>query len=225
MGAVLLAGLLLAGCVKVDQTLTLEADGSGVVQLAFGVSEQTAAQMDNLARETGIESEQAFPSASSEEDIRQDFKEYEPLGVSLESVQTETIDGWKYRRLKIRFASLEGLAQTPLMSERPMSLRRLPDGNYELLQAVSEQVLPETAPDANAQDFMKGFHAVLRFRMPGTILESSAPEHSGNEASWVFDLAQDPDAIKKAEKATIRIVFSGKGLNNIPEFQKTSTDR
>jgi hypothetical protein len=224
---VFLAGLLIwsAGCVQVEQTLTLEPEGSGTMQITFGVSEATAARMSEMARESGLQTEaEGFPSTFSEKDIRQDFKDYEKYGVILQSVKIESKNGWKYQHLEVHFESLDGLAQTPLMSDHEISLRRTAEGHYEFLQTATEMMPPDATQSVQMQEMMKGFKAALRIRTPGAILESNAPEHSEREAAWVFDLDKDPEAIKKAENVTIRIVFDGKGLN-IPEFQKSSASR
>jgi len=66
LGLVLGALLALTGCIKVDQTLTLNADGTGTLALRYGMSEQTLAQlkaMEQMAAqaEEGLRVEQETP--------------------------------------------------------------------------------------------------------------------------------------------------------------------
>ncbi|MFH0880165.1 MAG: hypothetical protein V2A34_10675 [Lentisphaerota bacterium] len=209
--------LLAAGCVRVDQTLTLMPDGSGTMEWHFGVSQEL---IDRLSTNS---SDQAaipgFPGAAnfpSEEEIRESFKDYGPLGVSLESVSRDEKDGWAYWHLSIHFNSLEGLSKSSLMASRMVSLTLNKDGNYVFQQATGYGP-SETGTGPAEQDLerqlMKGFRAVLRLKTPGPILESNASEQGRDEAAWIYDLEKDPDVLQKAGSATMRVVFDGKHLN------------
>ena len=65
---------------------------------------------------------------------------------------------------------------------------------------------------------MHGFKAAIRVKTPGRILETNAPEKSERQAGWIFDLELDPEALRKVQEASLRIVFEGKGLE-IPAFR------
>jgi hypothetical protein len=222
----------LAGCIQVDQTLVLEKDGSGTIHLTYSMSEESISQWRGVARNmldsaSSNSSSPVMPFDFSDEDVRNDFKEYERDGVALQSVKTETRDGWKIRRMVIRFQSLSGLARAGFLADRNISLVKDPRGNYVFTQqAGREDHLPPelaalTGISANSlfSDMMKGFKAVIRVIPPGRILETNASETKNQTAAWTYDLDRDPDALQKAQNASLRIVFDGKGLN-IPTFRR-----
>ena len=224
---------LIAGCVKVDQTLSLESDGSGTLDLVYGMSEQTVAQMKAMTQSMLAESATnkdantiAMDFDYTESEMRNDFEAYEPYGVTLDSMSMETRDGWKYRSLKIRFKTLDGLAKTPWFSDRVFSLSKNEAGNYELVRAAgnnSMNMAPPAESNPNVDEMvagmMKGFQAVIRIKTPSPIIESNAESASGDTAEWVFDLEKDPKALEKAQTLTMKVVFNGQGLS-IPEFKR-----
>jgi hypothetical protein len=63
-----------------------------------------------------------MPFDFSDEDVWNDFKEFERDGVVLQSVKTENRDHWKFRRMVILFKSLDGLAKTGFLADRNISL-------------------------------------------------------------------------------------------------------
>ena len=218
-----------AGCIKVDQTLTLEKDGSGTIDLTYSMSEQSVAQWQDVANgmfgsDAGGTST-AMPFDFTDQDIRDDFKEFEKDGVVLQSIQSETRNGWKTRRLLIGFKSLAGVAKTGFLANRDISLVKDASGNYVFTQKAGgagnlpPEIAAMTEPPADTlfSDMLQGFKAVLRVKTPGLILETNAPQKSGREAAWTFDIDRDPDALQKVQKTSLRIVFEGKGLD-IPAF-------
>jgi hypothetical protein len=222
----------LAGCIKVDQTLVLEKDGSGMIDLAYGMSEENISQWQGVARNmldstSSGSSSPIMPFDFSDEDVRSDFKEFERDGVSLRSIKTETRDGWKFRRMGIRFKSLDGLARAGFLADRNISLAKDSRGNYVFIQQAGRKgnlppelaVFAGTSDDSLFSDVMQGFKAVIRVKTPGRILETNAPEKRDRTAAWTYDLDRDPDALQKAQNASLRIVFDGKGLN-IPTFRR-----
>jgi len=223
---------MLAGCIKVDQTLVLEKDGSGTIDLTYGMSEESISRWKGIARNmldstSPGSSSPIMPFDFSDEDVRSDFKAFERDGVALQSVKTETRDGWKFRRMVIRFKRLDGLARAGFLADRNISLVKDPRGNYVFTQQVGrEGNLPpelagfaETLADSLFSDMMQGFKAVIRVKTPGRILETNAPEKKDQIAVWTYNLDRDPDALRKMQNASLRIVFHGKGLN-IPTFRR-----
>lgn len=220
----------LTGCIRVEQVLTLNADGSGTIDLTYGMSEESVRSFQEMSEDMAAGSndlsEAAMPFDFSDEDIRNDFKDYEEDGVALESVSTSVRDGWKYRRMVIAFRNLEGLARSGFLADRRFSLTRDAQGNYVLVQAsggngeMAGQLSALGGPEMQEvmSAMMKGFRAVIRIRTPGRILETNAPEKDDRTASWSFDLEKDAQALEKAQAAAMRIVFEGKGLK-IPEFK------
>lgn len=227
---VLLIALGSAGCVKVEQTLTLKADGSGVLAIRYGMAEADLAQVESLARsqlsEEGLAAEAAInPFEFDEAEVRKDFEDYKPLGVTLEQIRTEVVDGWKYLSMRIAFTSLTGLGQTEFLSDRQVTLKKLDEGRYELLQGAppgTEAAEMEVAPELMAE-MMKGFHAVLRVEVPGAIVESNADEQEPQRVAWIFDVDRDATALQRAQRLAMRVVFEAPGLV-LPEYASSVTE-
>jgi hypothetical protein len=215
--------LSLTGCISVEQTISLNADGSGVIELTYGMSQENIARIQDM---TASESNgpAATPLTFSEEEIRKDFEAYKPFGVALKSVKTEERGAWKYRTLDISFANLAGLAKTEFVSDRYMSLAKDAQGNYVFTQSATADEGKVEAGGAASQtepaltNLMKGFKAVMRVKAPGKILDTNAPEKTEDTATWTYDLDKDPQALDKVQRASMRLVFAGQGLT-IPEFR------
>ena len=240
-GIARIAGVILAatltGCFKVDQTLILEKDGSGTIDLTFSMSEESISQWHDVARNmldssNPDNSSPVMPFDFSDDDVRNDFKEFERDGVVLQSLKTETRGGWKHRRMVVGFKSLAGLSKAGFLADRNISLAKDAQGNYVFIQQAGPEgnLPPElaalTGTSANSlfSGMMEGFKAVIRVKTPGRILETNAPEKSERQAGWVFDLERDPEALQKVQEASLRIVFEGKGLD-IPTFRTASAKR
>ena len=227
----------LTGCIKVDQILTLEKDGSGTIDLTYRMSEESIAQWQDVARHMfgsseGGNTSSIMPFDFSDADIRRDFKEYEREGVLLQSLKTETRNGWKIRRMVIGFRNLAALSKAGFLGGRNISLAKDSRGNYVLSQQAGRggnlpaelAEFSDPSTDSIFSGMMEGFRAVIRVKTPGRILETNAPEKSEREAGWVFDLDRDSEALKKVQEASLRIVFDGKGLD-IPAFRSVSVKR
>jgi hypothetical protein len=228
--APLALAILLAGCIHVEETLRIEKDGSGVIDITYGMSDEDATRMQGLAQslmsgpEGGVNAA-SMPFGFTEDDIRKDFKGYESSGVTLASIRTEARNGWRYRSMSIRFPSLSALAETGFLSDRNVSLSRDQNGNYVFCQ------LPDTnarAGELNGngptqtnealKESMKGFRAVVRIETPGRIIETTAADKTDRSATWTFDVDEDPQALDRIQTGTLKIVFDGKGVK-IPEFK------
>ena len=227
-GALALA--LFTGCIHVEQTLTLKADGSGELLVTYGMSKDDIVQMQEMSKsalaEEGVINDvsSAAPFDFNEADIREDFKAYEEHGVTLTSVRTEESNNWKFVYLAIDFKSLAGLSRTDLVSDRTISLAKNPEGRYVFRQAASgaqEDAPPEgvdqESMNAMMAGMMKGFHATMKVKTPGKILSTNAGQSDEQSATWDFDLEKDPEALKRAQKLDMQVEFDGTGIE-IPEF-------
>lgn len=223
IAAAFLVGWWSLGCIKVDQTLSLKEDGSGTLAVRYGMSLNDLAEMDAMAKSQVQAGEEAPPNMNpfefDEATVRKDFEEYASSGVTLLDVRTEEVDGWKYLSLRIGFTSLEGLGKTEFLSDRMVTLKRLPDGNYEFTQAA-----PPAPPEADMAgmeemmaSMMKGFRAALKIELPGDVVETNADSKKGRAVEWIFDLDKDAKALRRAQNMSMRVVFKGDGLT-LPEF-------
>ncbi len=214
------AAALLAGCIKVDQELSLNADGTGTFHVRYGMKQETISQIDAMSRAGAKENAAATtqsPFQFDEKKVRKDFETYARDGVTLDSFAAAETNDWKFIDLRMKFASLAGLMKTDFLSDRKLTLLREENGNYILEQRPDSPHVPESNADNPAvqdmmKELMKGFHAGIAVRVPGDVLESNGTA-SGRVVSWTFDLEQDPQALKKAQQLNMRVVFKGDGLN------------
>jgi hypothetical protein len=226
LGLVLGALLALTGCIKVDQTLTLNADGTGTLALRYGMSEQTLAQlkaMEQMAAqaEEGLRVEQETPFEFDPEQVRAEFEADKPDGVELTALSSEVVDGWKYIDLTVAFDDIRALKRTELFEDSELGIERLSNGHYLITQrGGGDEEMPS---DMEGQALMQqmatmlaGFRIVQTIVVPGDILDSNATAVDGRRASWVFDIAEDPNVLTKLNQTDLTLTFAGDGVKLPP---------
>jgi hypothetical protein len=230
--------LALTGCIKLDQTLTLEKDGSGTLDIRYGMSEQAIAQlemMEQMSQSMGegdgagmqMDTDAPFDFDFDEAQVREEFDSQNLEGVELISASSEAVDGWRYMELKVKFDSLGALMQTEFFEDSDMSLSKDAEGNYVLSQrnGDSDEAQDESAGDEEMQAQMlqqmsamfAGMHIANRVVVPTEIIETNATEVDGRTAAWVFDIDEDPTMMTKLENLSMRVVFSSDGVS-MPEL-------
>ena len=236
---VLMVAGMLVGCMKMDQTLTINGDGSASVELNYGMPEATVNQMEMMKKMSASMATGDVENAASaednggfdfnEENIRSSFSKMEQYGVKLDSVSSEVKEGWKYVHVKYSAKDLAALSKTEFAESSKMSLTKNADGDYVLLQKNSDYEMGDDSEDTPPEmkemmmqqmlPMLKGMQIAIRVKVPGKIIESNATEVKGNEVAWLYDVDKDPSFITKASKMEdMKIVFSGKGLS-LPEIQ------
>jgi hypothetical protein len=223
--------VLLYGCIKVDETLTVAPDGSGTLEMVYGMSEQTIAQMEAMRR---MAQQMSLPKGSAEqsgrgsadtglefdpEALRQEFKRHESQGVHLESAATEIRNGWRFTHIKVHFELLQGLLDTGIYKERNLSLVKRPDGNYMLALTERHGRDKHTRTAGKAQmeqvvaTMLAGFHVATTVIVPGDILETNAHHHVGRSATWEYDINKDKAAFIRMGEEHPYLIFDGRDLN------------
>lgn len=222
---VALAALSLAGCLQVDQHLTLNADGSGRLEVRYGLREEQLAQLDQTARraETRQKGIPPLPASGvldfSEESLRKEFKAYADLGLELDEVRITSSNGVKWVALDVRFRSLGALSGSEFFAASSLVLEHTPAGSFIFrqdpplkqdlgggLQGARGDV------DAGMNRLLKGFRAVLQVTVPGDIVSTTAPHRQGRTAQWGYDETRDPGALARARSTPLVIEFAGDGL-------------
>lgn len=215
----LLALALISGCVQVEQTLSLHGDGSGTLTVQYSVPHDTVTKMEAQlgALAGGSDAPIENPFSFDTEKIRADFKDYEPLGITLNDVRSWDEGGNKRIRLEIHFATLAGVMKTEFFSDRNVQLKRLPDGEYEFRQkgTPAEQSDPEM--QALMRTAMAGFRATLTLETPGDVLDSNADQRAPRSVLWIFDVDADSNALVRAQEMDLWVRFSSTGLT-LPEY-------
>lgn len=212
----------MAGCIHVEETIDLKSDGSGRLLLSYGMSKEHVAALESAMSEADAlepdASDEANPFNFDEESIREHFSELETEGVKLASVHSEEKDDWKYVHLDITFDSIEGLAKTPLFSDRQLSLTRNDTGQYVFKQArdaetSSEKLADTENPEIEAlvRKMMAGFKVVVQVKTPGPIAESSSTDLEGRTATWTFDIDKDWKAFAELDQLDMWVVFEDEG--------------
>lgn len=228
-----LSAAFLLGCIRADQSLTINRDGSAEFDVTYSMAEQTITQLKAMRklREELRAAADRPPTASAdddflyllidpeEQDIRDELMKYEKDGLEIKEVETETRNAWRHTRIKLACKDINRIAKTPIFVKHGFSLVKTADDNY-LLARSRNNVDAATAPDFADSETLRllgpllaGFNVTLGIRVPGRILKTNATRHSLYSAAWVFDFNRDHNAVTAFHNHKIRVVFQGKGLS------------
>lgn len=220
----LAAVLALSGCIKMDQDITLNKDGSGNVKFMYGMSEQTINQMKAMAQmggEEGVEVDSDSPFEFDEQKVKKEFEDLKDRGITLKSVKTETKDGWQYMHIDFDFQDVSKLGESEVMGDSPVTIAKNADGNYVITSKMGgdEMGMGEGNEEQMKQmlPMLAGMRMALKVTTPTKIISTTAPIKTDNSAQWVFDADADPNSILKMGQTKMEIVFEGAGVT-IPEI-------
>jgi hypothetical protein len=214
--------LMLGGCVKLDQTLTLNADGSGTLAMRYGMSEQTIAQMramEQMAAQggEGLSVKQENPLRFDPDQLRAELDKHRSAGVEVRALSSEVVDGWQYIDLEVAFVDIRALKRTELFKDSGLAIAPVGQGNYRVTQPGGGTAAP--AGDAAAQQLFRqmpamlaGLRIVQTIVAPGNIIETNAQRVDGRRASWVFDIAEDPGVLDRLAQTRMELTFDGDGV-------------
>lgn len=223
-----------AGCLKLEPTLTLNADGSGLLHLRYEMS-ATAVRQLNLAggivRRLDIASGRTEPAAAvttflplDERQIGDMFAPFEERGVRLINLHVEKRREWHVVALEVRFANLADLMQLPIFSSCGRSLTRTRAGSYQLAFKAPATTPGVTPPDLGdkaglqqLQPLLGGLKVAVTINVPADILETDAPRKTRRMAAWEFDFDRNPAALDALNRKTFNVVFTSAGAA-LPEF-------
>lgn len=227
--------LLAAGCVQIEQDLTLKRDGTGVLRLTYIMAENgcdfTQQATQAMLRQTlAVSGGVRLPQDMSDAEISAMFAGCARDGVVLEHLTTERCPNHVIRRASVSFKTLSGLARA-LLPERTVALTRDARGNYVLLQqpgsgdGLVNRFAAVAAEESNPliAELFKGFHASLRVTVPTRVLATNSTQPEQLAATWRFDYDQDSQALAKALQRPMRMTFEGHGLNLTPFVHQAGT--
>lgn len=238
---VLLAGaaLALAGCLKLDSTVELNANGSGKWHLVYSMPPHMIKQVQNAAaleadlRRAGGDTNAVpqpldLPLLFDEVAIRNRFVTLASQGVTLEKLEVKPRGGWTTVDMKVQFTSLEKLLNLPFFADCGATFRRDPDGTGRLAIAAPQLGLTETVPDLTPPDvsmsvspFLRGLTVSVRIGVPGDIRNTNAGQSNGRRATWEWDYDRDPAALNRLNKTKMIVIFDGAGASMAP-FEKVA---
>ena len=236
--ALAVALALTAGCLQVEQTLTLNSDGSGTLDLTYGMSEQALgemAAMTNLVAEMdkatgqkpGSPADLRNPFVFDEQAIRQKAAQYQKQGIKLVRLGVGPRGNWKFASMTVAFDNLAALTKTGLLPNSALTLKRQKNGNYILFQKLlspgSSVNLRDPATQKDLGIMLTGLRLVLRVNTPGRVLNANTAIRGENTALWDADVDKTPELLQKFVQEGAVVTFDGTGLD-LPEisFQTAS---
>jgi hypothetical protein len=227
--SVLLLSLLAAGCIKLEQTLTIKPDASGSLDVNYSISEDAVVQARaalKLKQQMTMESDRGATDLMdnqlsqvflrpSEDEIKRELAKYAKNGLKLDSLQVTTKDGWRTVKMRVSFKDLGSIAKADFYADAGFSVYRNATGSYILQREATGHNAYLLSPDMMMllKPIMAGFNVVINVAVPGKILKTNAPRTAGNTATWSYNFDRAPDALSALQSQQFTIVFDGKGVS------------
>ena len=216
---------LFSGCIRLEQDLALNPDGTGELKFVYGVKEQDLQRMREVARQMAAidpslaQEDVDWLTSFDEQAIRREWAKAANEGVHLKTVKTESSGGWRYMRAAITFKTLQHLLDCGMIREVTISLTRGPSGQYGFLQSIDTAKASKSLPPGMNLETMGpflshlfgDFRADFRVHSPGPIIRSNADRVEGRQAFWSVR-GDQPDFLAKIENFNMRLLFDGKGM-------------
>lgn len=234
------AMLLNAGCLMMDQTLTLNADGSGSIDLTYSISEQAVTQTKAMLKlkEQMIAASGTNDVPAEDDDylclltdpeehaIRERLQKYAKHGLAVDMLKVDTQDARRRVYLKVLFKDIARLAEAEFFPRNCFSLKKNSDGNYVFSRETKTKdykiaSISDSESIAFLSPLLAGFDVTLKIKTPGRILQTNGVKKSPDEVEWHFNFDQDPNAVIAAQHYPMEILFDGSGLT-LPEIAHLS---
>ena len=218
------------GCIKFEQAITLNKDGSGEAKVTYAMTQSTIDQfkaMEDAAKNMAEKGEGSVSSSGSpfefdKAKLEEKYKSYKDLGINLKSAFTEETAGWKYMIVVLDFKDVSKLKDTEIFKDSKISITKDAAGNYVISAPMGSDKLGQTPENEEQMKAMlpmfKGLRMALTFNTPTDIIETTAQTKSARSATWIYDLDTDPNALIQMNKDQVKVVFDGKGCT-IPEIK------
>jgi hypothetical protein len=204
---------LAAGCMRSEQDLTLNLDGSFDLKMSFAYDEKAWAEFGKLLEASiggkDTEDRDVPPQLDpliKEAETRAKLEAAKAAGVEVRSFKVEkAADGWLGETLDAHCRDLAALnaALRALGNEEEFALKRNADGTFTLASKGRESPLPfaqELGKEESAEERkkLKGFKVISAITVPGEITETNAHAREGRKARWTVDAA-DKDFLAKVK--------------------------
>lgn len=177
---------VLAGCLEMEQTVTIAADGSGVQQMKMAMREST---LNEMVRASAAAQLGSAPNPKAVFDKELVGRELQAAGLELKSHTSKLDGGRRSVELSAAFANFAGLQKSPLggsaaewvlgpgPKEGTAKLTLYPQGKAAWTEARAKAESMTKELDAVAADFFRkkqealgGLDLTLRFQVPGDVL-------------------------------------------------------
>ena len=226
-----------SGCLKIDDTLTINKDGSGSLHMVYAMPQSSIAQLESMKTLMGQMQMASGQAASSNEvrsmfvfdeaGIRKQLAPFAARGVAIERLQIQDRQDWQYVDLQLQFKSLDALFDTVYFQDFDVSLSKNKDGNYVLLVRTPED---KSTPKVKVGDpetqkalspVLTGLRMVARVVPPARIVETNAARKTDLSATWEIDYDREPRSVEQLQDLRIYLMFDGQGLT-LPDFKRAA---
>ncbi|MBM3960343.1 MAG: hypothetical protein FJ306_00335 [Planctomycetes bacterium] len=219
----------LPGCLEMEQTIAITADGSGTHKVRMTIRETTLAEVERVGAAAGAMSE-AARALFDKELVRRDL---EAVGMTLAAHATEAKDRKRNVEVTAAFPTFAALQQSPLAGSRAewtlaagpnpgtVKLTLYPQGKAAWTEARAKAESMQTENDPIAEAFFRkkqaeltGLDLVVRFQVPGDVLVYTANmEKTGDRevtARIAADQIKTPQDLVRRLAPRFEVIFDGK---------------
>lgn len=218
--------VFLSGCLRVEQTVNLRADGSGTVDVQYSLAEQTIAQIRGMMK---LEAEMAAAAGKTnavpdhkyvrllmdptEADLRSWLAGYSSNGVSVAELRVVSQETRRRVLLTLTFRSLAELARTDVFRDAGLYFEKTPEGLFLLgrkaMNPAAAEVLKKSDESVSKTltPILSGFKIAVTVNVPGRIVKSTAHEASQFQAEWDYDYDRNPNAFLAFQSQEMRMLF------------------
>lgn len=225
-GVLLTLAVASVGCIRAEQELTLNADGSFDLKMNCSYDEKAwATHMASITAGLGVPAEE--PEAMIKEpELRAKLEVAKAAGVEIKEFKVERVKGWLGYSLDARCVNLAAVNMTlrALDTEDEFSLVHNADDTWTLASAetppsfLTEEKKGTDEEQQKALEKFKDFRAVFTMNVPGEIAETDAHSREGRRAQWVLDIS-DKNVLDKAAAMGAKgthVTFKAPGLKVAP---------
>jgi hypothetical protein len=209
-----------------EHELQLGSDGSAEYRLDYAISEQAISQfaaMSKLRRDLTIAAGEKVASPESPllktfldpslTNIREYLTTLETYGVTVRSIRENTRVLWRDFSMTLDIEDLERFSQSPLFTEYGFDLEKNEQDQYVLKRkplAVDAEAIPPSFSEQELEQirpFVSGFETLIKIRVPGRIISTTAHRTALQTATWQYNFDQQPQAVHRLMQEPLHIVF------------------
>jgi hypothetical protein len=187
------------GCVGIESTLNINANGSGTLLLQYRVSQLLVSM-----GQTEEEGAQEPPLPLTEDDFRQAVRK--SPGLTLRSVTREENESDVIIKAEIAFNSVNNLAASPLFADMPITFRR--NGNNVTFSQVLTKGGEEMSEEQlqAMESFFQGYELGFVITAPGKIISYNRGELSQDGRTLTYRISMT-DLLQMKEKTELTVTW------------------